>query len=107
MKFNLFGKKSKCLKCGKKFKNETELAEHEHTAHTYSAQILFRAMTSVAIVIKIDSVVFCKPVMYHEVQKLRPVMYHEECNMATKEEEIQRDTRTIGITRRKSIERIK
>jgi hypothetical protein len=27
MKFSLFGKKSKCLKCGKKFKNETELAD--------------------------------------------------------------------------------
>ena len=33
MKFNLFGKKSKCLKCGKKFKNETELMEHNRTAH--------------------------------------------------------------------------
>jgi hypothetical protein len=37
MKFNFFGKKSKCAKCGKKFKNETELAEHEHIAHRNSA----------------------------------------------------------------------
>jgi hypothetical protein len=37
MKFNFFGKKSKCPKCGKKFRNETELAEHEHIAHRNSA----------------------------------------------------------------------
>ena len=33
MKFNFFGKKSKCLKCGKKFKNEAELTDHNRTAH--------------------------------------------------------------------------
>jgi hypothetical protein len=34
MKFNFFGKKSKCAKCGKKFKDELELADHNRTAHT-------------------------------------------------------------------------
>ena len=34
MKFNLFGKKSKCAKCGRKFKDEVELADHNLTAHT-------------------------------------------------------------------------
>ena len=34
MKFNFFGKKSKCVKCGRKFKDETELADHNRTAHT-------------------------------------------------------------------------
>jgi hypothetical protein len=36
MKFNFFRKKSKveCIKCGKKFKNEIELADHNRTAHT-------------------------------------------------------------------------
>jgi hypothetical protein len=33
MKFNLFGKKHKCTKCGKKFKDEIELADHNRTAH--------------------------------------------------------------------------
>jgi hypothetical protein len=33
MKFNLFGKKFKCDKCGKKFKNDTDLAEHNISAH--------------------------------------------------------------------------
>ena len=34
MKFNLFGRKPKCAKCGKKFKNETELMDHSRTAHS-------------------------------------------------------------------------
>jgi hypothetical protein len=34
MKFNLFGRKPKCVKCGQKFKNETELADHSRTAHS-------------------------------------------------------------------------
>ena len=34
MKFNFFGKKSKCAKCGRKFKDEIELADHNRTAHT-------------------------------------------------------------------------
>ena len=34
MKFDFFGKKSKCAKCGKKFKDEIELADHNRTAHT-------------------------------------------------------------------------
>ena len=33
MKFNIFGKKAKCDKCGKKFKNEAELSDHHTTAH--------------------------------------------------------------------------
>lgn len=33
MKFSFFGKKSKCAKCGKKFKNEAELMDHNNTAH--------------------------------------------------------------------------
>jgi hypothetical protein len=33
MKFSLFGRKSKCAKCGKKFKGEIELADHNRTAH--------------------------------------------------------------------------
>jgi hypothetical protein len=33
MRFNFFGKKSICDKCGKKFKNEAELMGHNHTAH--------------------------------------------------------------------------
>lgn len=33
MRFNFFGKKSKCIKCGKKFKNEIELADYTRTAH--------------------------------------------------------------------------
>ena len=37
MKFNFFGKKSKCLKCGKKFKNASELRDHERAAHTSTA----------------------------------------------------------------------
>jgi hypothetical protein len=36
MKFNFFRKKSnvECIKCGKKFKNEIELTDHNRTAHT-------------------------------------------------------------------------
>jgi hypothetical protein len=35
MKFNFLRKKSnvECIKCGKKFKNEVELTDHNHTAH--------------------------------------------------------------------------
>jgi hypothetical protein len=33
MKFNFFGKRHKCTKCGKKFKDELELADHNRTAH--------------------------------------------------------------------------
>ena len=33
LRFNFFGKKSICDKCGKKFKNEAELMGHNHTAH--------------------------------------------------------------------------
>ncbi|HEU4447194.1 MAG TPA: hypothetical protein VFR94_21150 [Nitrososphaeraceae archaeon] len=34
MKFDFFGKKSKCDKCGKKFKNDAELVDHERASHT-------------------------------------------------------------------------
>ena len=37
MKFNFFGKKFKCSKCGKKFENASELRDHERAAHTYTA----------------------------------------------------------------------
>jgi hypothetical protein len=35
MKFNFFRKKYnvECIKCGKKFKNEMELTDHNRTAH--------------------------------------------------------------------------
>ena len=35
MIFNLFRRKSnvECIKCGKKFKNEIELTDHNRTAH--------------------------------------------------------------------------
>ena len=33
MKFNFFSKKSKCLRCGKKFKNEADLMDHNRTEH--------------------------------------------------------------------------
>ena len=35
MKFNFFRKKYnvECIKCGKKFKNEIELTDHNRTAH--------------------------------------------------------------------------
>ena len=33
MKFDFFSKKSKCAKCGKKFKNEAELLDHDRTTH--------------------------------------------------------------------------
>jgi hypothetical protein len=36
----LFGKKSKCLKCAKKFGNETELMEHNRAAHATYDSIL-------------------------------------------------------------------
>lgn len=34
MKFNFFGKKYKCEKCGSKFKNEDELTDHQNKVHT-------------------------------------------------------------------------
>jgi hypothetical protein len=34
VKFNFFGKKSKCDKCGKKFKNDAELMDHQRASHT-------------------------------------------------------------------------
>jgi hypothetical protein len=37
MKFNFFGKKFKCSKCGKKFENASELRDHERAAHTSTA----------------------------------------------------------------------
>jgi hypothetical protein len=37
MKFNLFGRKTKCAKCGQKFKSEAELMDHNRTAHSASA----------------------------------------------------------------------
>jgi hypothetical protein len=40
MKFNIFGKKSKCDKCGKKFKNEAELADHQHKVHPAEGSVL-------------------------------------------------------------------
>ena len=33
MQFNLFGKKFKCLVCGKKFKTEGELEQHGRIEH--------------------------------------------------------------------------
>ncbi|PWU81309.1 MAG: hypothetical protein DLM72_07660 [Candidatus Nitrosopolaris wilkensis] len=33
MQFNLFGKKFKCIVCGKKFKTEVELEQHRSTEH--------------------------------------------------------------------------
>jgi hypothetical protein len=33
MKFDFFGKKSKCV-CGKKFKNDAELMDHQRASHT-------------------------------------------------------------------------
>jgi hypothetical protein len=33
MKFDFFSRKRKCAKCGKKFKDETELIDHNRTAH--------------------------------------------------------------------------
>ena len=33
MKFNIFGKKFKCDKCGSKFKNEADLIEHRTREH--------------------------------------------------------------------------
>ena len=45
MKLNFFGKKSKCLKCAKKFGNETELMEHNRTAHaTYDSILSTKVM---------------------------------------------------------------
>jgi hypothetical protein len=36
VKFNFFRKKSnvECIKCGRKFKDEIELTDHNRTAHT-------------------------------------------------------------------------
>jgi uncharacterized Zn-finger protein len=33
MKFNFFGKKHKCNKCGMKFKDEAELMDHNRKEH--------------------------------------------------------------------------
>jgi hypothetical protein len=33
MRFNFFSKKSQCDKCGKKFKSDAELMDHNGTAH--------------------------------------------------------------------------
>ena len=33
MKFNIFGKKHKCNKCGMKLKDEDELTEHNRKVH--------------------------------------------------------------------------
>jgi hypothetical protein len=33
MKFNFFGRKHKCSKCGDKFKDETELMGHNRKVH--------------------------------------------------------------------------
>jgi hypothetical protein len=38
-------KKSKCLKCGKKCKNASELRDHERAAHTYHIQPKPRRLT--------------------------------------------------------------
>ena len=55
-----------------------------YSTYVFCLDFVFHAMASQAIVIIVNSVI------YHEGQKSRTIT--QECNMATKEEGIQRDT---------------